>query len=61
VQQLLEDAKIRLASVAGNVVGVSGQAILNALIEDQSGPRVMADLAPGRLRQKREQLAKANT
>lgn len=61
VQKLLEAANIKLASVASSVVGVSGRAILNALVEGQASPEVMAELAQGRLRQKREQLAKALT
>jgi transposase len=61
VQKLLEGANIKLASVASSVVGVSGRAMLNALIEGQASPELMADLAQGRLRQKREQLIKALT
>ncbi len=59
VQKVLEGANIKLASVASNVVGVSGRAILRALIEDRTTPTEMAELAKGQLRKKREQLARS--
>ena len=59
VQKVLESANIKLASVASNVLGVSGRAMLNALIEGQATPSEMAELAKGRLREKREELNKA--
>jgi len=59
VQKVLEDANIKLASVATDVLGVSGRAMLQALISGQTDPSVLADLAKGRLREKREQLVKA--
>jgi transposase len=61
VQKLLEDANIKLAAVASSVMGVSGRAMLDALAEGQDSPDMMADLAQGRLRQKRDQLTKALT
>ena len=59
VQKVSESANIKLASVASDVMGVSGRAILAALIEGHASPAEMADLAKGRLREKREQLVKA--
>lgn len=59
VQKALESANIKLASVASDVMGVSGRAMLEALIEDQSSAEEMAELAKGRLRTKREALTKA--
>ena len=59
VQKVLESANIKLASVATNVVGVSGRAMLEALIHGQSSPEQIAELAKGRLREKREELVKA--
>jgi len=59
VQKLLEDANIKLASVASNVMGVSGRAILQALIEGSATSEQMADLAKGRLREKHEALSQA--
>jgi transposase len=59
VQKVLESANIKLASVATDVLGVSGRAMLAALIAGQASPTEMAELAKGRLREKREPLAKA--
>lgn len=59
VQKVLESANIKLASVASNVLGVSGRAMLNALLEGQATPGQMAELAKGRLREKREELSQA--
>lgn len=59
VQKTLESANIKLASVASNVVGVSGRAILAAIIAGQTDTAQMAELAKGRLRDKRDQLSKA--
>lgn len=61
VQKVLEDANLKLASVASDVMGVSGRAILEQLIEGQSDPVVLADLAKGRLREKRAALEQALT
>jgi len=59
VQKVLESANIKLASVASNVMGVSGRAILEALIEGQASPEQMAEMAKGRLREKRSELVNA--
>ncbi len=61
VQKVLEDANIKLASVASNVLGVSGRAMLEQLIQGKTDPATLAELAKGRLREKRELLAKALT
>jgi transposase len=50
--RLLEDAGIKLASVASDVMGVSGRAMLAALLQGQSDPVALADLARGVLRRK---------
>ena len=52
LQKLLESANIKLSSVASDVLGVSGKAMLEALISGKSDPRVLADLARGKLRKK---------
>ena len=57
--KLLETANIKLASVASEVFGVSGMAMLKALIENKAAPTEMAELARGKLRCKREPLALA--
>jgi transposase len=59
VQKVLESANIKLASVATDVLGVSGRAILEAIIAGQATPEQMAELAKGRMRDKRDQLTKA--
>jgi transposase len=59
VQKLLEDANIKLAAVASDIMGVSGRAILAALLAGHADPQALADMAKGRLRSKRDQLAKA--
>ncbi len=59
VHKVLESANIKLASVATDVMGVSGRAMLAAIIEGQSTPAEMAELSKGRMRDKRDQLAKA--
>lgn len=59
IQKVLEGANIKLASVATNVVGVSGQAMLTAMIAGVDQPGVLADLARGRLREKRDLLEAA--
>ena len=57
--KLLETANIKLASVASNVFGVSGQAMLKALIEGNTSPEAMATLAKGKLRRKHDDLVLA--
>lgn len=59
VQKVLESANIKLAHVATEVLGVSGRAMLEALIIGQASPAEMAALAKGRLREKRESLTHA--
>jgi transposase len=57
--RLLETANIKLGSVASDVFGASGRAMVRALIEGQASPAEIADLAQGRLRRKRAALARA--
>jgi transposase len=59
IQKVLEDANIKLASVASDTLGKSGQAMLAALIAGQSDPEQLADLALGTLRGKIPQLRRA--
>jgi transposase len=59
IQKTLESANIKLASVASNVMGVSGRAMLEAIVTGTANATEMAGLAKGRLREKREQLDKA--
>ncbi len=48
LEKLLEDAGIKLSSVASDITGVSGRAMLEALIDGQRDPAVLADLAKRR-------------
>ena len=59
IQQVLEGANIKLSSVATDVVGVSGRAMLEALARGSEDPQAMAALAKGRMRPKRPELEEA--
>jgi transposase len=61
VQGVLERADIKLASVATDIMGVSGRAILAALIAGRAAPETMAELAKGRMRAKLPLLEQALT
>ena len=52
IQRLLEQCNVKLASVASDVLGVSGQAMLRALAAGETNPQRMADLAKRQLRKK---------
>lgn len=52
IQKTLEDAGIKLDSVASDVLGASGRAMLDALIAGERDPAVLAELAKGTLRKK---------
>ena len=59
IQKVLEDANIKLASVASDVLGMSGRAMLLATIGGETEPDKLADLSKGRLREKIPQLRQA--
>lgn len=59
LEKLLEDTGIKLSAVASEIVGVSGRAMLEALIAGQRDPAVLADLAKRGLRKKIPQLTEA--
>jgi transposase len=61
VHKTLEDAGIKLDSVAADVLGVSGRAMLAALVAGERDPVVLAGLAKGKLRKKLPQLRQALT
>jgi len=56
LQKLLEDANVKLTSVATHVLGVTGRLILDALVAGERDPDVLAGMAKGRLRDKAEYL-----
>jgi len=59
LQVVLEDANVKLASVVTDIRGASARAILAALVAGETEPTVLAELARGRMRSKRELLAQA--
>jgi transposase len=61
VEKLLEDAHIKLSVVASDIFGVSGRAMLNALIAGERDPKVLAQLARSRMRTKITKLEEAFT
>ena len=61
LEKLLEDAGIKLSSVASDISGVSSRLMLAALIAGERDPAVLADLAKRRLRSKIPELVEALT
>jgi transposase len=61
LEKLLEDAGIKLSAVASDIMGVSGRAMLQALVDGHRDPGVLADLAKRRLRTKIPALTEALT
>jgi len=61
LEKLLEDAGIKLSVVVSNIVGVSGRAMLEALIAGERDPAVLADLAKYGMRKKIPALTEALT
>jgi len=59
LHKVLEDAGIKLATVATDILGASGRAMLNALVQGTTNADVLADLARGRLRAKLPALRQA--
>lgn len=59
VQKVLEDANIKLASVATDALGKSGWAMMEALTAGEEDPATLANLARGRLKKKKKELRKA--
>ena len=61
VEKILEDAQIKVSTVASDLFGVSGRAMLDAMVTGQRSPRVLAELARGTLRSKKPALVEALT
>jgi transposase len=61
IQKILEDANLKLGSVASDVLGKSGRAMLRAIIAGETDPKVLAELAIGRLRKQLPRLRRALT
>ncbi|MGS2619246.1 IS110 family transposase [Micromonospora sp. LZ34] len=61
LEKVLEDAQIKLDSVISDLHGMSGRKMLDAMIAGERDPRMLADLAHGRMRAKLPQLRQALT
>jgi transposase len=61
LDKVLQDAGIKLSSVASQILGASGRAMLGALVEGTTDPHALAELAKGTLRKKIPQLREALT
>ena len=61
MEKLLEDACIKLSVVASDIFGVSGRAMMAALIAGERDPKVLAQLARSRMRAKISRLEEAFT
>lgn len=59
LQKTLEDTNLKLGDVVSDIMGKSARAILSALLDGQSDPVALADLARGKLKAKRTQLEEA--
>src|SRR3954451_15563407 len=59
IQKTLEDAGIKLDSVASDIFGVSSRQMLNALVAGERDPQVLAEMARGTLRRKISALRQA--
>ena len=57
--KVLEDSGLKLTSVLTDVMGVSGRAMLAAMVEGTTDPAILAELARGRLRKKLSDLRRA--
>lgn len=61
VEKLLEDALVKLSTVASDIFGKSGRAMLGALVAGERDPDVLAEMALGKMRSKRPALKEALT
>jgi len=59
LDKILQDAGVKLSSVASDICGVSGRAMLRALVDGTRDPDVLAELAKGTLRRKMPALREA--
>lgn len=61
IQKVLEGANIKLSSVASNVLGKSGRAMIEAMIAGETDPGTLSELAKRKLKSKKEDLKRALT
>jgi transposase len=59
LQKILEDTNLKLSAVATDLMGLSAREILAALLAGETNPTVLAELARGKMRAKRDLLVQA--
>jgi transposase len=59
IQKVIESGNIKLGQVASDALGVSGRAMLRAMAQGESDPIKLAELARGKLKEKKAQLIRA--
>lgn len=59
VQKVLEDANVKLTGLISDILGVSGRAILDAIVAGESNPERLADMTTGRLKASRQEIIDA--
>jgi transposase len=59
IQKTLEDANLKLTETVSDILGMSGRAIVHALIAGETDPARLADLTSGRLKAPRAELVEA--
>jgi transposase len=59
IQKTLEDANVKITGVITDVLGVSGRAVLDAIVAGESDPERLVDLTRGRLKASRSDLVEA--
>ena len=59
IHKVLEDANVKLSSVATDILGKSGRDMLAALVAGEDDPAAMAELARGKLRKKIPELKRS--
>lgn len=59
ILKVLEDAQIKLGCVASDPLGMTGRLILNRMVQGESDPEVLAELAQGNLKKKKKELRQA--
>jgi len=59
LQKVLEGCNIKLSSVVSDITGVSGRAMIEAIINNIEDPKLLAQLARGKMKNKRKNLEQA--
>jgi len=59
IQKVLEGANIKLSSIASDILGKSGRAMIEAMIAGEQDPEILSELAQRRLKKKKADLQRA--